>query len=108
MTQDNCILCMIAKNKIPSKKLYEDDEVIAVLDVNGSNQGHSFVFAKNHFPILEQVPDNILTKLFLLSNKISSALFDTLNIQGTNIFNCQRCCSRPTSCTFHDTDYTQK
>jgi histidine triad (HIT) family protein len=44
------------------------------------------VVPKQHFPIFEQVPDKIVSKLFNISNKISTALFETLNIQGTNIF----------------------
>jgi histidine triad (HIT) family protein len=84
--KEECVLCMIAENRVPAKKLYEDDEIMAVLDVNGASPGHAFVFAKQHIPILEQVPDDLLKKLFDLSNKVSSSLFDTLNIQGTNIF----------------------
>ena len=53
MTED-CILCSIIEGKIPSKKVYEDDDSLAILDVNGSNPGHCFVIPKQHYPILEQ------------------------------------------------------
>ena len=84
--QDNCIICNISSGKIPSLKVYEDDLVMAVLDVNGSNPGHCFVFPRNHYPIMEQVPDLEVARLFQLSNKISSAIFESLGVQGTNIF----------------------
>jgi len=59
---------------------------MVVLDVNGANPGHCFVMPKNHYPIIEQVPDIEIGRLFQVSNKISSAIFECLQIQGTNIF----------------------
>ncbi|HZX44692.1 MAG TPA: HIT domain-containing protein [Candidatus Nanoarchaeia archaeon] len=83
---DKCVICDIVQARIPSKKIYEDEEVIAVLDYNGANPGHSFIIPKDHFPILEQVPANLVGKIFNVANKVSSAIFDTLKVEGTNIF----------------------
>ena len=84
--RESCIVCQIVGNKVPSKKIYEDDLVMAVMDVNGSNPGHCFVIPKNHYPIIEQVPDKEVGKLFQGSNKISSERFESLGAHGTNIF----------------------
>ncbi|MEA2037915.1 MAG: HIT domain-containing protein [Nanoarchaeota archaeon] len=81
-----CIICDIISGSVPTKKIYEDDEILAILDFNGANPGHSFVIPKEHIPILEQVPSNLMGKLFNIANKISSAIFETLGVQGTNIF----------------------
>ena len=85
-TKDACLVCQIIGSKIPSKKIYEDEFVMAVLDVNGSSPGHCFVMPKNHYPIIEQVPDMEIVRLFQASNRISSAIFESLGSQGTNIF----------------------
>ncbi|MBI2647578.1 HIT family protein [Candidatus Woesearchaeota archaeon] len=85
-TREGCLICQIIENKVPSKKIYEDDTAIVVLDFNGANPGHCFVMPKNHYPILEQVPDFEIGRLFQLSNKISMAIFESLGIHGTNIF----------------------
>lgn len=84
--REGCIVCQIVENKIPSKKVYEDDVIIAVLDINGAEAGHCFVIPKSHYPIIEQVPDTEVARLFQVSNKISVAIFDALGAQGTNIF----------------------
>ena len=84
--RQGCIVCQIIGNQIPSKKIYEDEMVLAVLDVNGANPGHCFVMPKNHYPIIEQVPDKEIARLFQVSNKISSAIFESLGAQGTNVF----------------------
>ena len=85
-TRATCLVCQIVENKIPSKKIYEDELVMAVLDVNGAVPGHSFVIPKNHYPIIEQVPDKEIGRLFQVSNKISSAIFESLGAQWTNVF----------------------
>ena len=86
IARESCLLCQIVANRVPSYKVYEDDLTLAVLDVNGANPGHCFVIPKNHYPIIEQVPDQELGNHFVVANKISSASFETLKAQGTNIF----------------------
>ena len=84
--KNTCLVCQIIDNNIPSKKIYEDEYVMAVLDVNGAVPGHCFIMPKSHYPIIEQVPDIEIGRLFQASNKISSAIFESLGAQGTNIF----------------------
>ncbi|MBL7054420.1 HIT family protein [Candidatus Woesearchaeota archaeon] len=86
VSKESCLLCQIIEGKIASKKIYEDDLVLAVLDVNGANPGHCFVMPKNHHPILEQIPDFEVSRLFQTANRISSAIFENLGVQGTNLF----------------------
>lgn len=81
-----CLICQIIEGKVPSKKIYEDDEILAFLDYNGAARGHTYIVPKSHVPIFEQVPDELVEKIFSIANKISTALFESLNVQGTNIF----------------------
>jgi histidine triad (HIT) family protein len=84
--RESCLICQIVGNNIPSYKIYEDDLILAALDVNGANPGHCFIMPKNHYPIIEQVPDSELEEMFSVANKISSSIFEKLKVQGTNIF----------------------
>ena len=45
---DDCIFCKIIKGDIPSAKVYEDDRVIAFLDIGPANKGHTLVVPKKH------------------------------------------------------------
>jgi len=83
---EQCIVCQIIEGSVPAKRIYEDDEVLAILDFNGANPGHAFVIPKEHIPILEQIPSHLVGKLFNVANKVSSAIFETLGVQGTNLF----------------------
>lgn len=83
---EQCVICQIINGEVPAKKIYEDDDILAILDFNGANPGHSFIIPKEHIPILEQIPSHLVAKLFNVANKVSSAIFDVLKVQGTNIF----------------------
>lgn len=85
-SKEVCILCQIVRGEVPSKKVYEDDEILVILDFNGANLGHCFVMPKEHYTILEQVPDYLVGKIFQIANKVSSAIFEILEAKGTNIF----------------------
>jgi len=86
MARDSCLICQIISGRVPSKRVYEDDTVLAVLDVNGASPGHCFIMPKEHYPIIEQVPDIEIGKIFNVANKISTSVFESLQAQGTNIF----------------------
>ncbi|HLC22287.1 MAG TPA: HIT family protein [Candidatus Nanoarchaeia archaeon] len=80
-----CPFCLIAQGKIPAKKVYEDDDICAVLDINPANKGHTLIFPKEHAAILSQVPLPIVGKLFDIANKVATAVFDAVHAEGTNI-----------------------
>jgi len=79
----DCKICQFIQNK--ENILYEDELVYAMLPEKPTALGHTWIIPKKHYPIIEQVPDYELTPLFKIANKLSSILFETLKIQGTNI-----------------------
>ena len=86
MMKQQCLFCQISNNKIEAKKVYEDDEVLAVLDINPASKGHTIVFPKEHYQVLAQIPEKLIEKLFNIANKMSSIIFETVQAEGTNIF----------------------
>lgn len=51
-TDDNCIFCKIAAGKIPSRKVYEDDEIFAFHDINPGTPIHFLMIPKQHITSL--------------------------------------------------------
>jgi len=81
--KEDCPVCeSIHSNE---KKLYEDDKVVALMSKRPCTEGHVIVMPKEHYPIIELVPDYIISHLFTVVNKISIAVFDAVSAQGTNI-----------------------
>ena len=79
----DCLICDAIKSK--SVTVYEDERVSVFLLSKGFTSGHLKVVPKNHFNILEQVPDELLSYTMLIANRFASILFDTLGLHGTNI-----------------------
>lgn len=81
-----CKTCQILKTDARDKiKVYEDEICVAILTTKPASLGHVIIYPKNHFVIVEQIPDNIFCHLMEIANKISQALFESLGVQGTNI-----------------------
>lgn len=84
--KQQCIFCQIINGKVPSKKVYEDEKSIAILDINPAAQGHILLLPKEHYAIMPQVPDAEIGHLFSISKKLSQAILRGLKVSGTNIF----------------------
>jgi len=80
-----CIFCQIVSGKVQSKKVYEDDEVVAILDVNPANPGHILIMPKEHYSIMPQMPDEEVGHIFLVAKALSNASLRALEVQGSNI-----------------------
>ncbi|NJA88966.1 histidine triad nucleotide-binding protein [Rhodocyclus tenuis] len=52
---ENCIFCRIVRGEIPSRKVYEDDEVFAFHDINPLRPVHILVIPKRHISSLAEV-----------------------------------------------------
>ncbi len=82
----NCVFCQIIEGKVASKKVYEDDKCLAILDINPANPGHVLLMPKEHYSIMPLIPEDIINHLFMISKQISTALLKALKAEGTNIF----------------------
>jgi histidine triad (HIT) family protein len=54
-TDPNCIFCKIVEGRIPSRKVYEDDEILAFHDINPWAPVHFLLVPKAHIPSMAQV-----------------------------------------------------
>ena len=82
----NCIFCQIVGGKVASKKVYEDDKCLAILDINPANPGHVLLMPKEHYAIMPLIPEDIIRHLFMISKQLSASLLKALKAEGTNIF----------------------
>ncbi len=69
-----CIFCAIAQNKARSFKLYEDSEIVAVLDINPISKGHTLVVPKKHITASDELPATIYEKARMLGQLIKKVL----------------------------------
>jgi histidine triad (HIT) family protein len=76
---------LIVEKKIPAHIVYEDDSVIAILDINPVAKGHVLVFPKVCYQDIQVLPDEIARHVFFVVTKISKSIFDCYNPRGINV-----------------------
>lgn len=80
-----CVFCEIIKGNIPSSKVYEDDNFIAILDISQTTKGHTLVIPKNHYDNFLEMPSNEYTNLMAKTQEITKAILPKLQANGCNI-----------------------
>lgn len=81
----NCIFCKIINKEIPCPIVYEDDVVLAFLDSNPVNKGHTLIIPKIHYQNIYDTPDEILGYLMAGAKKIAIKLKEHVGAEGINI-----------------------
>ena len=73
----DCIFCKIIKGEIPSKKIYEDDKVLAFYDISPEAPVHFLVIPKEHIESVNHINEvncSIISHIFVVINKIAKEL----------------------------------
>ena len=83
--KNNCVFCAIEAGEIPSFKIYEDDRVLAFLDINPFSKGHKLVIPKVHCEGLLDADEDVLAALVLRVKKVAGRLKAALGCDGFNI-----------------------
>lgn len=60
----NCPFCKIISGEIPAKKVYEDNEMAAILDINPCTKGHTLIMPNEHYPIMPLIPSKTFKQMF--------------------------------------------
>ena len=87
MEQD--IFCKIINGDIPCYKLYEDDDVLAFLDISQVTKGHALVVPKKHYDTFLSCPKELMHKVMDVAQRIGQVEIKLLGAKGVNILsNC--------------------
>jgi histidine triad (HIT) family protein len=95
---DNCIFCKIIKGEIPSKKVYEDENVYAFHDINPNAPVHVLVIPKTHIPSISAVDESnidAISKVMLAIPKIAGLSRTRERLQGNIQLRGRRRTDRP-------------
>lgn len=83
------VFCMIIRGEIPSTKVYEDADVLAILDISQATRGHTLVMPKMHYRDILHCPSEVLHRVYDVAQKIGQAAVVNLGASGVNILtNC--------------------
>ena len=85
MENKDCIFCKIAAGIISSHKIYEDDDVLAFLDISQVTPGHTLVISKKHYSNFLTAEKDIMHKVMDVAQRIGQAQISILGAKGVNI-----------------------
>ena len=75
----NCPFCQIIADKIPSKKVYEDDLVVALLDIHPAAKGHVLLLPKEHYPIAPLIPKETQQHMFKIAKAMTVSIIGAIS-----------------------------
>lgn len=83
----DCIFCKIIAGEIPSSKVYEDDQALAILDITQVTPGHTLLIPKEHHRNLLFMNHKKTGELFSLLPMLSHKILMATKASGLNIVN---------------------
>lgn len=89
MNNKDCIFCQIVNGSIPCYKLFEDNDVLAFLDISQVTKGHALVISKQHYENFLSTPKEIIHKVMDVAQRIGQVQIQMMGAKGVNILsNC--------------------
>jgi len=85
MTDPDCVFCKIIAGKIPSFRVYEDDQTFAFLDIAPFEKGHVLVVPKHHTAFLTDLPQETLVPFIMAVQNVAALLLKKLPCDGFNL-----------------------
>lgn len=82
---NDCIFCRIVSRTSPAQIIYEDDDVMAFLDITPDTPGHAQVIPKKHYDDLLQAPPEVVAQVSKVVKKIAPAIMRATNAEGFNL-----------------------
>jgi histidine triad (HIT) family protein len=81
----DCIFCKIVSNEIPTVKVYEDDRVLAFMDINPLSEGHLLIIPKAHAATIHEIAEADFLAVMSATRKLAAAVKKALNPEGINL-----------------------
>ena len=98
---ENCIFCKIIANEIPSYKLYEDDLVLAFLDIGAIAPGHTLIIPKKHFENIFAMEEKYLERIAVVAKKIAEKMKSEMGVEAVNLYHASGAAAEQTVFHFH-------
>ena len=83
----DCIFCKIITREIPGHIVYEDEYVLAFLDISQTTEGHTLIIPKIHRVDVFEMEPSVMEQVFSVVPKIARALKETFGCSGLNVVN---------------------
>ena len=77
--KDDCLFCKIANKEIEAKILYEDEDLMVILDAYPDTDGHTLVIPKKHYEDIYSIDPEVFLKIFTTGKEKAQTLMNKLD-----------------------------
>lgn len=84
--QAECLFCRIARGELPAYRIYEDDRILAFLDLHPIREGHALVIPKDHHVWFEDLPEDLATAITSCTQRIARAMKQLYQVDRVAMF----------------------
>ena len=83
---DHCVFCEILRGESPASFTYQDDSVVAFMDVQPITRGHMLVVPREHAVLMSDLNETAAMRTFKVARKLAALARHTLGAAGVNLF----------------------
>jgi histidine triad (HIT) family protein len=98
---EECIFCKIIKGEIPCYRVFENEKVLAFLDINPVIEGHTLIIPKKHCKDIFEIEEEYLFEVAKAAKEISSRMEKSIGAEGIDIFQANRIQGEQTVFHYH-------
>lgn len=78
----DCIFCKIISGEFDSAKIWEDEDFLAILDINPNTKGMTLVMTKQHYDsYVIDMPDDVYSRYFIVAKRVAKLLEKNLEVK---------------------------
>ncbi|MEA1925421.1 MAG: HIT domain-containing protein [Candidatus Altiarchaeota archaeon] len=86
MDEQECIFCRIVKGELPARRVYEDEDVIGLLDIQPFSRGHVLVIPKKHVVWFHEMSEELTCRVFKAAKRISEKMKKAYDVEYIDLF----------------------
>jgi len=85
MNDDACVFCKITRKQASASVVYEDESVLAFLDIRPLNEGHTLVIPKEHYATVFDAPEELVANIHKIVKRVAIAVREVTRADGVSI-----------------------
>jgi histidine triad (HIT) family protein len=85
MNDNSCVFCKIVRKQAPASVIYEDESVMAFLDIRPLNMGHTLVIPKEHCETIYEIPDELIGRIHKIVKRTALAIKRATEADGITV-----------------------
>ena len=83
--EKSCPFCKMVKHELHAVVVYEDDDILAIMDLYPATPGHVLVLPKQHIEDIYSLREDLASRIMVAATKIAKVIKQQLSPDGLNL-----------------------